>query len=405
MIGQGLIKITDFSANAQALGYFYQARYALYMLLKSNPDLHISIEKLDDIAFEKDGTPIELIQTKHHMNSVSSLTNSCSDLWKTIRIWSTAVQNGEVSTESIKFTLITTGVAPEGSIASKLYPYQEYRDVQTALSLLNEVAEKSTSHSNRMAYEVFLGLSEIQREQLISCVYVLDASPNIVDTKEDILRELRYATRPEFKEAVYQRLEGIWFNKVIQHLSSDSLNTISQTEIVDYINDLQEQFHQDNLPIDFLDYIAPAEESIAEHQRVFIEQLKLVAVSQPRIQKAISDYYRAYEQRSRWVRDELLFVNELEMYETRLIDEWERRFEAMKEDFEDDSEPQIKKAGRALFNWMDQEANIHIRPRCTEPYVMRGSYHLLSNQLRVGWHADFINRLENIIERSLEGVR
>ncbi|UQZ84565.1 hypothetical protein SK3146_03820 [Paenibacillus konkukensis] len=400
-----MIIITDFSANAQALGYFYQARYALYMLLKSNPDLHISIEKLDDISFEKEGTPTELIQTKHHMNSISSLTDSCSDLWKTIRVWSTAVQNGDVSTESVKFTLITTGVAPEGSIASKLYPYQEYRDVCSAVILLNEVAENSKSQSNKPAYEAYLGLSEVQREQLISCVYVLDASPNIVDTKEYILRELRYATRPHFKEAIFQRLEGIWFNKVIQHLSTDSVNTISQIEIVDFINDLQEQFHQDNLPIDFLDYVAPAEESIAENQRVFIEQLKLVTVGQPRIQKAISDYYRAFEQRSRWIRDELLFVNELESYETRLVDEWERRFEAMQEDFEDDSEIQIKRAGRALFNWMDQEANIHIRPRCTEPYVMRGSYHLLSNRLKVGWHADFINRLQHLMDRTLEGVR
>lgn len=402
---QGLINITDFSANAQALGYFYQARYALYMLLKSNPDLHISIEKLDDISFEKSGTPIELIQTKHHMNSVSSLTDSCSDLWKTIRVWSTAVQKGDVHTESVKFTLITTGIAPEGSIARRLYPYQEYRDVRSAVALLNEVAENSKNQSNKPAYDAYLGLSEIQREKLISCVYILDASPNIVDTKEDILRELRYATRPQFKEAIFQRLEGIWFNKVIQHLSTDSVDTISQTEIVDFVNDLQEQFHQDNLPIDFLDYIAPSEESIAEHQKIFIEQLKLVMVSQPRIQKAISDYYRAFEQRSRWIRDELLFVNELDSYETRLVDEWERRFDAMKEDFEDDSEVQIKKARRALFNWMDQEANIHIRPRCTEPYVMRGSYHLLSNRVKVGWHADFINRLEHLIERTLEGVR
>src|SRR5690606_26456864 len=138
-----------------------------------------------------------------------------------------------------------------GSIASKLYPYQGFRDVHAALELLNNVAENSKSQSNKPAYEAFLGLSEVQREQLISCVYVLDASPNIVDTKEDILRELRYATRPQFKEAIYQRLEGIWFNTVIQHLSSDSVDTISQTEILDYINDLQEQFYQDNLPIDF----------------------------------------------------------------------------------------------------------------------------------------------------------
>ncbi|MEE4577549.1 ABC-three component system protein [Paenibacillus polymyxa] len=394
---QELIAISEFSANAQALGYFYQARYALFLLLKSSPDLHVSIEKLDDIAFEKEGTPIELIQTKHHTNSVSSLTNSCADLWKTLRVWSTAVLKGDVNTNEVIFTLVTTGIAPEGSIASKLYPSVDSRDSDAAVSLLNEVAQTSESKSNKSSYEAYLRLTEQQRKDMLDCVYILDASPNIVDTKEEILRELRYATRPEFKEAVFQRLEGLWFNKVIQHLSLESATTISQVEILEFINDLQEQFHQDNLPIDFLDYIGPDESSIVAHQRIFIEQLKLVMVRQPRIQKAISDYYKAFEQRSKWIRDELLFLDELEAYETRLVDEWERRFEAMKEDYEDGAELETQKAGRALFNWMDQDANIHIRPRCTEPYVMRGSYHLLSNKLQIGWHPDFLNRLEHLL--------
>ena len=201
---KGLIKITEFSANAQALGYFYQSRYALYMLLESSPDLHISIEKLDDIAFEKSGTPVELIQTKHHINSVAALTDSCSDLWKTIRVWSTAIQNGEVDTNKVKFSLVTTGLASQDSIASKLYPDPEYRDVNSAVTLLNKVAENSSSQSNKAAYTAYLKLSDKQREDLAHCIYILDSSPNIADTKEQILKQLRYTTRPQFQEAVFK---------------------------------------------------------------------------------------------------------------------------------------------------------------------------------------------------------
>lgn len=401
---KGLIKITEFSANAQALGYFYQSRYALYMLLESSPDLHISIEKLDDIAFEKSGTPVELIQTKHHINSVAALTDSCSDLWKTIRVWSTAIQNGEVDTNKVKFSLVTTGLASQDSIASKLYPDPEYRDVNSAVTLLNKVAENSSSQSNKAAYTAYLKLSDKQREDLAHCIYILDSSPNIADTKEQILKQLRYTTRPQFQEAVFQRLEGIWFDKVINHLSADSATTISQIEISECISDLQEQFHQDNLPIDFLNCIVPTEEALTENQKVFVEQLKLVTNSQPRIQKAISDYYKAFGQRSRWIRDEVLFISELESYETRLVDEWERQFEIMIEDNEESSESELKKAGRSLFNWMDQEATIHIRPRCTEPYVMRGSYHMLSNEFKVGWHSHFLERLGHMIEQTREAA-
>jgi hypothetical protein len=120
-------------------------------------------------------------------------------------------------------------------------------------------------------------------------------------------------------------------------------------------------------------------------------------VGEPCIRKAINDYYRAFQQRSKWVREELLLVGELEEYERRLVDEWERLFEVMKEDMgEDKDEAAMQREGRALFNTV-QKLEMNIRPRCDEPYVMRGSYHILANQLRVGWHAEFLNRLSNLL--------
>ena len=43
-------------ASEQMLGYLYQVRYALALLLENdNSDFQISIEKFDDVAFSKDG--------------------------------------------------------------------------------------------------------------------------------------------------------------------------------------------------------------------------------------------------------------------------------------------------------------------------------------------------------------
>ncbi len=50
-----IIKTTDFSAKEPALGYYYQIRYSLYLLLSGKEkgnDTEISIEKLDDISIE-----------------------------------------------------------------------------------------------------------------------------------------------------------------------------------------------------------------------------------------------------------------------------------------------------------------------------------------------------------------
>jgi hypothetical protein len=41
--------------------------------------------------------------------------------------------------------------------------------------------------------------------------------------------------------------------------------------------------------------------------------------------------------------------------------------------------------------------NVHIRPRCTEAFITRGSYHILANQLRLGWHISYKDALKHLL--------
>ena len=80
--------MSNHQATEQMLGYLYQIRYALALLLKNdNPDYQISIEKFDDVAFDKDGQPVQLIQLKHHIKQKGNLTDSSADLWRTLKVW------------------------------------------------------------------------------------------------------------------------------------------------------------------------------------------------------------------------------------------------------------------------------------------------------------------------------
>ena len=45
-----------------------------------------------------------------------------------------------------------------------------------------------------------------------------------------------------------------------------------------------------------------------------------------------------------------------------------------------------------------EKKDIRIRPKCQEAFVMRGSYHMLANQLKVGWHIDFYDRLKRLLD-------
>jgi hypothetical protein len=87
-----------FSAADQAIGYLYQVRYALWLLLDGAEEHELVLEALDDIHLESQGTPIELLQTKHH-STKASLTNTSADLWKTIRVWSTHLHDNLIQLE------------------------------------------------------------------------------------------------------------------------------------------------------------------------------------------------------------------------------------------------------------------------------------------------------------------
>jgi hypothetical protein len=49
-------------------------------------------------------------------------------------------------------------------------------------------------------------------------------------------------------------------------------------------------------------------------------------------------------------------------------------------------------AARSVLAWAERTP-ILIRPNVTEPFVGRGSFHMLSDEKRIGWHPEFVNRL------------
>jgi hypothetical protein len=151
------------------------------------------------------------------------------------------------------------------------------------------------------------------------------------------------------------------------------------------------------IDIDFTDDIDVSD--LSGKERIFCEQLKLIAVKENRLRIAIRNYYRAFSHRNKWIKDELLYIDELENYERKLAEEWEHLFARMQDEIDENADDVAKqKAGLALFGSIE-EKDIRIRPQCSEPFVMRGSYHMLANRLKVGWHIDFIKRLEKILER------
>lgn len=404
---------SQYSAAASLLGYIYQCRLALLeslKRLKSDPDIAVAIETLDDVVFEKDGSPTEVIQVKHHIARKASLTNASTDLWKTIRIWCDLFSGG-LSEENSILCLMTTEESAKNSAARHLRI--EERNIAEAENLLLQTSQTSSNESNKEGYQKFNSLMPEQRRALLDRVYILDNCPLSRDLQAHLSEELWGHCERQHSDQFLKYLEGWWLQRVVSGIDGSELTDIADKEIdseslkrkkqkilkitgreIDaQLNSLREQFKSDSLPIH--PEIQSADPDVAPFVNwVFAKQLRLIALPENRIQRAAKNFYKAAEQRSRWVRESLLVDNDLEQYDDILTEEWAIRFDQAKDSLPVDptSDDQIA-SGKKVFQWVEAEAHIPIRPSCQESFITRGTYQMLANRLRVGWHPEFQSRL------------
>lgn len=387
-------------ASEQMLGYLYQVRYALALLLENdNSDFQISIEKFDDVAFSKDGMPKQLIQLKHHIQRQGSLTDGSTDLWRTLKVWIDVLSDSPDILDGTEFLIVTTAIAPDGTAASYLKKGKN-RNAERAYEKLKDVCLKSENKDHKKYYDSFLKTDESTIKHLISQICVIDGASDIIDVEKNFRKQIRYSCIPKYENQICERLEGWWYKKAIEALCSGTPIFVTQSQVRSFIVSVSQEYSDDNLPIDIFDIGNLQEDDLSANEKIFYEQLKLICLGNRRMQTALRDYYRAFKQRANWVRNDLLFVNELEKYEQRLIDEWEHVFAAMEDDLAEYSgvtEEEKIKEGRRLFSEIEKK-DIRIRPKCQEAFVMRGSYHMLANQLKVGWHIDFYDRLKRLLD-------
>jgi hypothetical protein len=200
---------------------------------------------------EVDGEPVQLLQTKHHVTHTGSLTDSSSDLWKTLRVWAVSARSGLFDLDSVILSLVTTASAPADSAAALLRSGTG-RNVLVALDKLRMAGEASTSAIVRQSFDEFQALSPLEQEKLLSCIRVLDIAPDITWAPQLLEDRLRYSTRQQFLSGLCDRLEGWWFSRAVEHLKNpDLIKGIPQRLVQVQINDLAEQFRLDNLPNDF----------------------------------------------------------------------------------------------------------------------------------------------------------
>jgi len=385
------------SAGAQALGYIYQIPYALYVILESEENTTIRIEGRDDIETLTDDQVRELLELKTHFNSKASLTDRDTDLWRSIRVWSRHLYNGEISLPGLKLKLITTAKISRGSIAQLLSPDNNQRDTEQAYQRLLGIAKNPSKTLEKFCVD-FRNLPIIQQKSLVEAIEILGESPDFDELKSKIMNWLK-CIAPEHSERLYTAVIGWWGDEVIHHLRGNSVDLIAANTVILKISEIGRDYQPGSLPAYYRDDKMAIPRGIYAYR--FVLQLDAIGVGPRRKEKAIRNYFRSQEARARWVHEELLFDRELLTYDKRLKEKWEGVFDILDDTFrlhnnmpiEDADDSDCKSFGQDLYNQLSG-MTIRINDKTGYNYITRGSYHRLANETieekpRVWWHPRF----------------
>lgn len=391
---------SQFSASEPALGYFYQPRYALLQLLRLPEETVCFIEKDDDIDFT-DAQEGRILASLKHKAPGDTLTDLSPDFWKSVRIWLDYYLKESSLASSASFFLFTTGSVAVGTFLESFLP--NARKDETLPELVSKVLAQSKSKTIGKTKGLLEKLSKDKWPDFFRRITIFDNQERIQDIPKLIINEKLRTVRPQFRQPVYERLEGWWNNACIELLCGRRNEPLRGSEVSEMLSFIAEQFHEDNLPIDFEHYEPEDGVHADSDDRYFVKQLRAIGLLSDRIRRAILDYYRAFEQRGAWLRENVMLSNgELEQYDDRLVDEWARLREIVFEELENNSPEEIlQKTGRELLNKLttSDHPNLRIRSRVTATFVTMGSYHMLANEEapRVHWHPRFEERIAEIL--------
>ena len=401
--------MTSHDAAPNAIGYVHQVDWALTEMLATGPDRPdemMMLEQLDDVSWELDSGPTELLQVKHHIGKAGTLGDKSVDLWKSIKVW---LDDGSFRDPSgPQLRLITTSGAPINSAASLLRS-GEARDEDRALELLDEAARNSTSDTTKGGRHLWLKQPKDIRVGLVARLRVIDGSIKIEGVGDSIRRLLFWVGLDDQQLELFTLELRTWWHEVAIDLLLKRRPPVTAFEVRAKVERLRDAFTSRSLPTTVARPRADELKQIvgAHNDAVFVKQLDWIQVPTHLLERAVIDFWRTVEQTTVWVANHLIELAELGDYREALMEQWEYAWDAMLRKLPADAAPEVKAdAGYALWSEMRDRTDPYLRAEYGEAFYRNGVLYELANTLdntvAKGWHPEYEDMLRKLtVERAL----
>ena len=372
------------TASGQLAGYTVQYFRALLHLLRCEIGESVSIEHLGDVAvFQNDGRLLmEEDKSSINDNPVGDLS---SDLWKTLYNWIQFLVDANVKVANCHFLLYVVSPFAPRSLLAKFSSANNQKSVNEAIQKAKQTVETSSSAEIRHYAKVVLEDNiKLFRQILLNFEVVTNESER--EIVSEIMNAIRsFSMIPENRlEEVKNHYLGWVVNKIIDEIRNKNCPIIDKDEFVRQNLAFINHVRRGSL-VDYSLSNQPTQEELeveALSDKNYIKQLQAIDISREKMIDACSDYFRAGINRHTWIENELISPEEADEFEAKLCSAY--KLEKDRIDLEEEGADD-KRKGRLLLNACERQ-QIKIADMDPVDRTIPGTYHHLSDDLKLGWH-------------------
>lgn len=387
-------------------GYLLQVKHMLYELI-SIDDRVVSVEALDDVAVEVDGTVIA-----EQIKSVTSANNPISErspvFWKTLYNWCTYIEEGLLPPESVlRFVVVANGSIAPGGIQESFMNARTDEDSQKALESAkatifdavqtDPIADvyESIPESYRTYVKYLFDGSRVKTVCEIIKSMEIEIHSNTYD--DNLLDRFDRQTIPkEYTDVLLTYMLG-WVTQKVESFTKD--NKPAYITAKEYRDALNAQIRASNVGT-ILRAVStaptPAETS-GEIERLdaYIKQLKLIEVDETTLFEAASDFLRTKVEKIEWARRGIVTTESFNDYHDALYRAWTNWKQLMAIQHKTDP----INCGQAVYaHCKNDSGNQKLQGVETPSFFGSGSLQGLANDPivspRIGWHPQYIDLLK-----------
>ncbi len=371
-----------------AEGFFLQQTRFLVHLLRGEPGTFVSLEELSDVASHKEDGSIVAEEDKSGL-TYNPVVDHSRDLWKTFSNWSKAAQNGTLNPLRTEFIIFV----PHDYTGNFVQSFSDATNEEGAKNALNTVRDelwgKSPSYDKKetVAESISGYVEDVLDENnphMLNIIMHFSLETG-TDGSYDAIEQL-LSTRfvqDEFLDVLEKQLLG-WVKTCIDEcINAKEVVRISVEEMQKEAKTFLRTLDHNHILASFAGN--PTEEKkLGEYQQPknYVQQLRLIDTKYEDILSAISDYLKANVDRHAWITRGMVHPLSLLTFSNTLTRIWKNIAENHQITSSNQSDVDI---GKLIYNGCS-DRNVKIEGRELPFHMVPGSYHVLSDEKRVGWH-------------------